>query len=595
MWSDDAGPIQSRAVRVNGSTGSRLLWTRLRGLRGELILGALATVVQQAAMLALPWCVQRALDRGITARSVHGTVTWVVPTLLVAVAFMLGGIGGLWWSGRAAARVAHGLRASIVARVAAFDRPALARYGHGDLAMRATRDVDLVRLWVQSLAIWVRIVVTVVVVLPAFALLDPLLLVIGVVTIPLVALANAYFPGRFDAANTGLSEAFGARADAVDDLLSASAAVRGLGGESALVRRHHDRSAALTDHTMATARVSASWTAVPPAVPRLAIAAGLASGGTAALHGDLTVGGLVAFTSWMTTLTLAVTIAVDLLSSRGQARVAAARIAEILDTPVSDDDPVDAETPPAGGALVARGVTAVRAGRRVLGPVDLHVAPGEFVAVTGPTGSGKTTLARVLCRLEDPATGVVSLGGVDLRRVTRVELAGRIGLVPQRPLILAGTVADNLRVGRAVEFSALRAACEVAAVDEFVASLPDGFDTALGERGATVSGGQGQRLALARGLIGRPGVLILDDVTAAVDAATEATILARLRAWAPEVALVVISHRPSVLAVADRVIRLGTDGTPTAQDGAAGPAGAAADPAEGTGDDHIVGVGGVSG
>ncbi|WP_101835240.1 ABC transporter ATP-binding protein [Frankia canadensis] len=569
---------------MKGSSGNRLLRSGLRAQRGNLTLGGLATVLQQGAMLALPWCVQRALDRGITARSVDGTLTWAVPTVLVAVVFAVGGWGGMLWSGRAAARVAHALRAALVERVAAFDRPALARYGHGDLAMRATRDVDLVRLWVQSLSIWVRIVVTIAVVLPAFALLDPLLLVVAVLAIPLVALANAYFPGRFDRASTRLSASFGARADAVEDLLSASAAVRGIGGEEELVRRHHERSVELTEHTMAAARISAAWTAVPPAMPRLAIAAGLAIGGTAALRGDLTIGGLVAFTSWMTTLTLAVTIAVDLLSQRGQARVAAERIAEVLDTPVTDDDPADAQSPPAGAALAASGVTAVREGRRVLGPVDLHVAPGEFVAVTGPTGSGKTTLARLLCRLEDPATGTVSLGGVDLRRVTRLELATRVGLVPQRPLILAGTVADNLRVGREADAAALRAACEVAAVDGFVDSLPDGYDTELGERGASVSGGQAGRLALARGLLGRPDVLILDDVTAAVDAATEATILRRLRAWAPDVALLVISHRTSVLAAADRIIRLGPDGVPVDPDTAAA-----------TEDDLSVGAGGGRG
>jgi ATP-binding cassette subfamily B protein len=571
---------------VNSSTGSRLLWSQLREPRAELALAAVATVVQQIAMLGLPWCVQRALDRGISERSVDGTLTWAIPTALVAVAFMLGGAGGLWWSGRAANRVAHSLRAAQVRRLGGFDRPALARYGHGDLATRVTRDVDLIRMWVQSLAIWIRIVVTIVVVLPAFALLDWPLLIVGVLTIPLVALANAYFPSRFDAANGKLSDAFAARADAVEDLLSASAAVRGLGGEQALVRRHHERSAVLTEHTMTTARVSALWTAVPAAIPRLAIAAGLGIGGTAAVNGDLTVGGLVAFTSWMTTLTLAVTIAVDLLSARSQARTAATRIAEILNTPITDDDPVNLETPPPGAALIATGLSAERDGRRVLGPLDLRVAPGEFVVVTGPTGSGKSTLARLLCRLEDPATGSVGLGDVDLRRVSRLELAGRVGLVPQRPLILAGTVASNLRVGREIELDELRAACTVAAVDEFVMSLPEAYDTELGERGASVSGGQAQRLALARGLVGRPDVLILDDVTAAVDAMTEETILQRLREFSPRTALVVISHRPSVLAAADRVLRLGGTGSGTAPE----PVGELAPAGEGN-----VGAGGGNG
>ncbi|GAA3628041.1 ABC transporter ATP-binding protein [Kineosporia mesophila] len=541
---------------MQGSTGNRLLRRQLRCHWRGLTLGGLATVVQQAAMLALPWCIQQALDEGITRRSVDATLTWVVPTALVAVLFTLGGMGGSWFSGRAANRVAHALRASLVERVAVFDRPALARYGRGDLATRVTRDVDLIAAFVRSLAIWVRIGVTLAFVLPAFALLEWQLLLVGLVTIPAVALANAYFPSRFGAANQTLSQAFSTRADAVEDLLSASAAVRGIGGGQALVRRHHERSAVLTGHTMTTARISALWNAVPPAVPRLAIAAGLGVGGAAALDGDLSVGGLVAFISWMTTLTLAVTIAVDLLSARGEAGVAATRVAQILDTPVTDLDPADAETPPPGGALTAHGVQVVRDGRSVLGPVDLHVRPGEFVALSGPTGSGKSTLAHLLCRLEDPASGSVALGGVDLRRVSRPELARRIGLVPQRPLILAGTVADNLRVGRDLELGELRAACAVAAVDDFVMSLPDGYDTQLGERGATVSGGQAQRLALARGLLGHPDVIILDDATAAVDATTEELILQRLRAWSPDSALLVISHRPGVLAAADRVVRL---------------------------------------
>ncbi|MCK9900690.1 ABC transporter [Parafrankia colletiae] len=557
------------------SAGNTVLWAQLRSMPGPLSLSVLATLVQQLAMLALPWCIQRALDDGITPLDVGQTVRWALVTTLVSLAFLLGGVGGQWWSGIAANQVAHGLRGALIDKVTVLDRPALARFGRGDLVMRVTRDVDLVRMWLQNLGIWVRVIVTLVVVLPALGLLDPLLLVVGLVTVPLVGLANAFFPGRYDAANEALSEAHGTRADAVEDLLAASAAVRGLGGERVLVRRHHDLSRSVTSSSLRVAGVSAWWSAVPSALPRLAIAAGLGIGGTAAIRGDLTIGGLVAFTSWMTTLALAVAILVDLLAGRGQARVAATRIAEVLGTPGMADDDADPVPLPAAGVLQAEAVVVRHDGRTVLGPVDLCAAPGEFVAVTGPTGSGKSTLARLLCRIDDPDSGAVRFGGVDLRSAARIEVLSRIGLVPQRPLVLSGTIADNLRLGRDLELADLRAACHAAALDEFVMSLPDRYDTVLGERGGTLSGGQGQRLALARGLLGRPAVLVLDDVTSALDVETEAAVLRRLRAWNPDGALVIVSHRPAVLAAADRVVTLPPPDRTTApaDGGATAPAG----------------------
>ncbi|MEX5632983.1 ABC transporter ATP-binding protein [Parafrankia sp. FMc2] len=559
------------------SAGNTVLWAQLRSMPGPLSLSVLATLVQQLAMLALPWCIQRALDDGITPLDVGQTVRWALVTALVSLAFLLGGMGGQWWSGIAANQVAHGLRGALIDKVTVLDRPALARFGRGDLVMRVTRDVDLVRMWLQNLGIWVRVIVTLVVVLPALGLLDPLLLVVGLVTVPLVGLANAFFPGRYDAANEALSEAHGTRADAVEDLLAASAAVRGLGGERVLVRRHHDLSRSVTSSSLRVAGVSAWWSAVPSALPRLAIAVGLGIGGAAAIRGDLTIGGLVAFTSWMTTLALAVAILVDLLAGRGQARVAATRIAEVLGTPGMADD-ADPVPLPAVGVLQTEAVVVRHDGRTVLGPVDLCAAPGEFVAVTGPTGSGKSTLARLLCRIDDPDSGAVRFGGVDLRSAARTEVLSRIGLVPQRPLVLSGTIADNLRLGRDLELADLRAACHAASLDEFVMSLPDRYDTVLGERGGTLSGGQGQRLALARGLLGRPAVLVLDDVTSALDVETEAAVLRRLRAWSPDGALVIVSHRPAVLAAADRVVTLPPPDrtTASADGGATAPAGGGA-------------------
>ncbi|WP_235925945.1 ABC transporter ATP-binding protein [Actinokineospora pegani] len=532
----------------------------LRGLvRGERLLVGLglgASTVQQAAVLALPFCVQHGLDDGITPGDAGRTWLWAGLAALVAVVVAAAGVGASWWSNLAANRIAHRLRADLAGAAVALDRSAAARFGQGDLAMRATRDVEMVTGWVQGLTRWARVVVTVVTVLPAVALLDSVLLVVVLVSMPVLALVNAQFPARYRRTNEALSAAHGDRADTVADLLSASAAVRGLGGEHVLVGRHDDASARVADHTMRVARIGAWWVSVPPAVLRAAIAVGLGFGGFAAIDGRITVGGLVAFVSWMITLTTAVGVLVDLLVNRGQARVAARRVAEVLDARPDVAAPAAPVELPERGALAAEGLTVVRDGRTVAGPVDLAVGPGELVVVTGPTGSGKSALVRTLVRLDDPSAGVVRFAGVDLREADPAQVWRRVGVVLQRPTVLSGTLADNLAMGRDFSHEELLDACAAACLDEFVASLPDGLDTVVGERGETLSGGQAQRLALARGLLPRPPVLILDDVTSAVDVDTEREILARVRARAPETALVFVSHRPAVVAAADRVVRL---------------------------------------
>ncbi|WP_018685836.1 ABC transporter ATP-binding protein [Actinokineospora enzanensis] len=531
--------------------------------RERLVLGAglAATVVQQAALLALPWCVQHGLDEGITPGDAGRTGFWAVTTCLVAAVMLAAAVAGKWWSSLAANRIAHALRADLAARAGLLDRAAIAPFGQGDLAMRVTRDTEMITAWVQGLTRWARVAVTIALVLPAVGALDPLLLIVLLVAMPVLGLVNAQFPRRYRSANERLSAAHGDRADAVEDLLSASAAVRGLGGERVLVRRHDEVSARVTRHTLGVARISAWWVSAPPAVLRLAVAVGLAVGGLAAIDGRITVGALVAFTSWMINMTVAVTVLVDLLVNRGQARVAAGRVAEVLAARPVVAAPADPRPLPESGMLAAVGVTAVRDGRTVLGPVDVIAAPGELVVVTGPTGSGKSVLVRLLCRLDDPDHGEVHFGGIDLRMADPTEVWRRIGVVPQRPVVLSGTIRDNITLDRDVDLDLVREACRVAALDTFVESLPDGYDTVVGERGETLSGGQVQRLALARGLLAKPPVLVLDDVTSAVDADTEATILGRLRAWSPDTAVVFVSHRPAVVAAADRLIHLAEPAT----------------------------------
>ncbi|WP_147339598.1 ABC transporter ATP-binding protein [Actinomadura spongiicola] len=521
-------------------------------------------VVRQATLLAIPWCVQRALDDGVVAGNPGATARWALAAAVLAAVQFVALATWQWQARMAEARTGADLRNRLTAHLAGLDRAALAGYGHGDLAMRASRDIDQIRMWVYGLPVWAIIATTFAIVLPGVAALDLVLLGVTVLMVPLLAAVNLVFPAPYERAGKRLSDAHAARADAVEDLLSSGAAVRGIGGVPALLERHDARSAEVERLTGDVARIQSAWAALGPAVPRLAIAAGVALGGFAALDGRITVGGLVAFAVWMGTFTIAVTVLVDRLVDRGNAAVAARRLDELFALRPSVSDPADPAPAGRRGTLTASGVTARYGGRVVLGPVDLKIRSGEFVAVTGPTGSGKSTLLRLLARLDDPDTGTVVWDGTDVRRLGLDGLRAALVTVPQRPVVLSGTVADNLRVGRDVDQAALERACRDACVHDDVMALPDGYATELGEGGSSLSGGQVQRLALARAFLRAGeragGVLLLDDVTSALDTDTERRILERLARRDPGTSVVFVTHRTAVMSAADRVVELSGPG-----------------------------------
>ncbi|MEW2067862.1 ABC transporter ATP-binding protein [Streptomyces sp. NPDC007346] len=536
--------------------GLRLLTGCLRDRPALAALAVLGGLVYQLALIALPWCIERAVDQGIvngdSSALRHWALVIVGAGVLAALAEMLLG----WYSTLLATTQGNRLYIALADRVSRLDTRTLTRFGEGDLGMRGTRDVDLVRNWLSGFASFVTGVAGFIVMIAAIMRLDPMLAVVCVLCVPPLVWINTYwFPKRFGAANTQLSAAHGGRADAVEELLSASAAVRGLGGEPALVRRHHERSATVTEHTLATGRVSADWAALSPFVPALAIGAGLGLGGLAVLRGTMSVGGIVAFTSWMSMLVLWVGVITLRVSQLSQATTAARRLQDVL-LPRPTDRAEGTASLPATGDLTAEGVGHAVDGHPTLAPVDLTVRPGELITVTGPTGSGKTTLLRILAGLQPPTSGTVRFGGLPLEAADTVELHARIGYVPQRPVTLSGTLADNLRLGAPYTDDALREACRTAALDGYLASAPDGLDTLVGERGSTLSGGQLQRLALARAVLRRPAVLLLDDITSAIDTTTERTLLERLRAWSGTTAIVCATHRSTFIDAASRTLAL---------------------------------------
>ncbi len=245
-----------------------------------------------------------------------------------------------------------------------------------------------------------------------------------------------------------------------------------------------------------------------------------------------------------------------ILSELPRAVVGYGRVDEVLQEPDVVERPADPAALPDGPLDVrAEGLTYEFDGTRVIDDVSFHVRPHESVAIVGPTGVGKSTLAQLLVRLDDPPGGAILVGGVDLRRAEPAELRRAVSLVFQESFLFATTVADNIALDSGASRDEVERAAAIAQADRFIAALPNGYDTVLGERGHTLSGGERQRVALARALVRNPRVLILDDATSSVDPTIEAEILAGLRREL-DTTLIVIAYRLSTIRLADRVLYL---------------------------------------
>jgi ATP-binding cassette subfamily B protein len=276
--------------------------------------------------------------------------------------------------------------------------------------------------------------------------------------------------------------------------------------------------------------------------------------------GEIQVGSLIAFLTYLIQILTSVMMATFIFVLTPRAAVSAERIQEVLDTPTSVAQPENAVTEaPRAGVLELRaaGFRYPGAEEPVLTDVTCTVRPGETLAIIGSTGAGKSTLLNLVPRLADVSAGAVMVDGVDVRDMDLQMLWSRIGMVPQRPHLFSGTVADNLRHGRAgASDEELWSALEAAQAAGFVQDMPGGLQARIEQGGTNVSGGQRQRLAIARALVRRPGIYLFDDCFSALDLATEARLRAALGPWTSESAVVLVAQRVSSIVHADQILVL---------------------------------------
>ncbi len=458
--------------------------------------------------------------------------------------------------GRVALAVQFDLRNDIYERLQRLDFARHDDFQTGQLVSRAGADVGLVQGLLAFLPLMSGNLVMLVVSLVIMAVLSPLLTVVTLVVVPVILvvalrLRTSVFPAAWDAQQRAAEVA-----GVVDEAVSGVRVVKGFGQE----QRELDHLVATSEDLFASklraVRIQARYGAALQAVPALGQVAVLALGGWMALHDQLSIGTLLAFSSYLLELVAPVRMLSALTVVAQQARAGAERIFELLDsTPVVVERPDARELPPVTGDVVFNDVTfGYLRSEPVLRGFDLTVTAGETLALVGPSGSGKSTISLLLPRFYEVQSGSVRLDGVDVRDATFDSLRRQIGVVFEESFLFSDTAAANIAYGRPdATHDEIVAAARAAEAHEFIVALPEGYESRLGEGGLTLSGGQRQRLALARALLTDPRVLVLDDATSAIDSGVEEEIHATLRRLMRGRTTLLVAHRRSTLRLADRI------------------------------------------
>ncbi|MGX5186100.1 ABC transporter ATP-binding protein [Streptomyces avermitilis] len=540
------------------------LWPYVRPVRVRLFTAALVAVVASCTGLVIPLVLKWLVDGPVADRDIRGI--WLGALYLLLLGFAEALLFGLrrWLVARPLSRVEADMRADLYRHLQRLPVAFHDRWASGQLLSRGTTDLMLLRMFLAFpltflLVNGVTILVGVIIMLVQDWTLG--LVILGP-AIPVVIMC-ALFERRYAEVARLAQDQVGDLTTVVEESVLGIRIVKGFGRHRSQARAFRELTRTLRGTELAKARLLAAIWAVIVTLPELAIGAALVLGTIQVADGGLSAGTLVAFLSTALALRWPVDSIGFLLAMSQEAATATERYFEVMDAEPESADAVAAPAAPAGADGLRfhdvrfRYPDAPSDAPPVLDRVDLHIRPGETMALVGATGTGKTTLTALIPRLHEVTSGRITLDGEDITAMPRQTLRELVAVAFEEPTLFSATVGENVLMGAddSAGEQELDRALAVAQAD-FAHALPQGTATQVGEQGLSLSGGQRQRLALARAVVGRPRFLVLDDPLSALDVHTEAAVEAALRRVLAETTALVVAHRPSTVLLADRVALL---------------------------------------
>jgi len=539
----------------------RLLRSHLRAYKRELWLVVIFQACQTVATLYLPTLNANIIDKGVITGNQH--YIWHTGMVMLVITFVqvLFAIAAVYYGSKAAMGFGRDVRSSLFHTVTDYSSREVAHFGAPSLITRITNDVQQVQMLVQMsctllIAAPMMIVGGVIFAVREDVGLSALLLV----SVPVMLVSVGSVIVRMVPQFQRMQD----RIDKVNEVLREQIAgirvVRAFVREPDEADRFDGANVLLTDTSLRAGHLMAFMFPTVLLILNVSSAAAVWIGGSRIASGDMKVGALIAFLSYLIQILMALMMATFMFMLLPRAAVCADRIQDVLDTPSTVTQPDDPITElPDHGLLELRdvGFHYPGAAEPVLCDISFTVRPGETTAIIGSTGAGKTTLLNLIPRMFDATSGAVLVDGIDVREIDMPTLWSRVGLVPQKPYLFSGTVASNLRYGDpdATE-EQLWEALQIAQAADFVRAMPGGLDARIEQGGTNVSGGQRQRLAIARALVRKPDIYLFDDSFSALDLATDARLRAALVPFTLEAAKVIVAQRVSTITHADQIIVL---------------------------------------
>jgi ATP-binding cassette subfamily B protein len=545
--------FEPRATDERPFTLRRFLSAHRMGLALAITLVLIETLALQVG----PLLTQRGIDDGIAEGSTRTLVIIAIVYVVSVIVSIIAGSLRVAWTGRLGERLLYDLRIRVFSHLQRLSLDFYTDEKAGRVLTRMTSDIEalqqlfqdgLVNLAVQGLTM---IVVTVIL----FTLQPTMAAITVLAVVPAMAAVTIWFRAASD-------RAYGVVRDRIADVLSdLSESLSGIRVITAFNRRrnniyaHRNIVGRYRDANVITAEINARYGPATDIIGSIGQVVVLAVGGKMVLDGQLSIGELTAFVLYLAAFFAPIQQLVQLYSTYQSGQAAVVKLRDLLSTRPSVSEAANAEPLPAiDGHIVLEHVTFGYGATPVLHDVSLTIAPGETFALVGETGSGKSTIAKLVCRFYDPTEGRILLDGHDLRDLTLASLRRQLGVVPQEPFLFAGSLRDNAAFGRpdATDAEVLEA-CLAVGLDDLLDRLPDGIDSPVHERGTSLSSGERQLLALARAFLARPRVLVLDEATSNLDLKSESQIERALDAVLDGRTAILIAHRLATAMRADRI------------------------------------------